>query len=252
MEFMAKFNNWLAEQNAYLINKLVLAIGIILILLGFFFKDDYKTILISVGCSLIASGIVVLLSSKYLIRMKKIEDIINNWGLEAIFTTRQEMNLDSDDYFPLVENEIDIIAFGLESFRNSPKSELLADKIKKGLKVRIITMSPQSELLAIRDQEEGKIQGSTAKTINDLGLWVRKLSQQSPDPQNVQIKYYDSLPLDFYWRQDNYIYTGPYMYGKISQQTISFKFKDNSRGFEYYQKYFDDLWNNQEFCRESQ
>jgi hypothetical protein len=61
-------------------------------------------------------------------------------------------------------------------------------------------------------------------TIIVLGKWVESLQKIAPDKDNIQIKYYSTLPQDFYFREDDYLYTGPYLYGISSQQTISFEF----------------------------
>ena len=39
-------------------------------------------------------------------------------------------------------------------------------------------------------------------------------------------------------------------WGEISQQTITYKFRSNSEGYDYYKRYFDELWNNKEFAKE--
>lgn len=52
------------------------------------------------------------------------------------------------------------------------------------------------------------------------------------------------MTIDFYWRIDDILYTGPYWYGTASQQTVTYKFKKGGRGFVLYSNYFEDLWNN--------
>ena len=51
------------------------------------------------------------------------------------------------------------------------------------------------------------------------------------------------MPLDFYCKIDDNLYVGPYLYGKESQQTISYRFSPNGKGFKYYSNYFETLWN---------
>ncbi len=50
-------------------------------------------------------------------------------------------------------------------------------------------------------------------------------------------------PLDLYFRVDNHVFIGPYLYGKTSQQTITYEFGKGGNGYTYYTKYFEDLWN---------
>ena len=65
----------------------------------------------------------------------------------------------------------------------------------------------------------------------------------------IIIKYYDAMPLDFYWRIDDVLYTGPYWFGTASQQTVTYKFSKGGRGFSLYSNYFEDLWNNSTLTR---
>jgi len=54
------------------------------------------------------------------------------------------------------------------------------------------------------------------------------------------------MTLDFYWRVDDELYVGPYWYHVGSQQTITYKFTSGKKGFKLYEKYFEDLWNDEE------
>lgn len=51
------------------------------------------------------------------------------------------------------------------------------------------------------------------------------------------------MTLEFYWRLGDTVYVGPYMYGKASQATITYKYDAGGEGFKMYTRYFDDLWN---------
>ncbi|HCL56036.1 MAG TPA: hypothetical protein DHW82_03385 [Spirochaetia bacterium] len=245
------FKRFLEDINVTLINSIVFLIGIVAILFSFLIPDinqNLKNILISVGCSLVASSIVTYLSSKYILKHQNLKEIIQVWGLEGIYRTRQEMNRSCDFYMKDLKDELDIIAFGLKSFRDS-QSAIIEEKVKKGLKIRILTIDPNSVFLKQREKEENEIEGQIKKTILDLIQWVNDLKEIAPDDKNIGLKKYDSLPLDFYFREDDRIYIGPYLYGISSQQTISFEFKSNSQGFEYYKNYFERLWNNENFSK---
>ncbi len=245
----SKINEWLEQTNATLINQIIFLIGIVVICVSFFQKNvDAKNVLISVGCSLIASTIVSYLTSKYLIRINKIKQLIEIWGISAIYETRQEMNRSTDIAFETLENNLDIIAWGLKSFRDG-KDKIVKEKVKKGLKIRFIAPSPDSYYVKQREIDEKEVEGQIRKTIVDLGQWIEELKKIAPAPENIQIKYYNSLPEDFYFRVDDYIFIGPYQWGKSSQQTISYEFKgQSSKGFAYYNDYFEKLWNSQDFC----
>jgi hypothetical protein len=245
-----KINKILERLNASLVNAVIFCIGVLSLITAFIFNfPDLKNILISVGCSLIASSIVSYLTSKYLIRVNRIKGIIEYWGLEAIYETRQEMNRSTDIAFNALENNLDIIAWGLKSFRDA-KDKIVKEKVKHGLQIRIIALDPDSQYVKQRERDEKEVEGQIKQTIEHLTQWINELKEISPDPANIQIRYYNRLPEDFYFRVDDHIFIGPYLYGKSSQQTISYEFTGTSQGFTYYKDYFEKLWTDPEFCKE--
>lgn len=251
---MNKFNYYLDKLNLTLINLLTFIIGIIILFASLIIPNnpensltvDIKTILISISCSMIASSIVAFLSAKYLLKQNQTKDIIDIWGLESIYETRTIMNESSNRYLNSMENNMDIIALGMRNFRDAQGS-LIEKKVKKGVKIRILTLNPNSPFVSQREIEERDAEGAIKKTIEDLIEWVNVLKEIAPNESNIEIKFYDTCPLDSYLRIDDHIYTGPNLYGLLSQQTISYEFKNNSKGYMYYNNYFNKLWNNNNF-----
>lgn len=247
-----KIERKLENINANLINGVICGIGVILVLIGITIGVEkiFSQVCLSIGTSLMASSIVVFVSSKYLVKQNKIKDMIQQWKLSGIFETRAEMNKSTDFNLKNNKESLDIVAFGLKSFRDSKKG-LIEQKIKQGMNIRILTINPESQFLKERERVEKEVDGQIKNTIIQLSSWVRDLQQDEIHEHQVQIKYYDSLPLDFYFGLDNAIYIGPYLYGIQSQQTISFEFKKGGQGFNHYKDYFEQLWNDKNFCRES-
>lgn len=240
----------LEELNAKALNLITFLFGfgfiLISILIGV--SKPIGVVLISIGTSIVASSIVVYLSSKYLFKQNKIKDIIEQWGLINIYRTRAEMNLSCNLELDKVNDRIDIIAFGLKGFRER-HSTLITQKVKRGLKIRIISINPNSNFLMQREKDENEIEGQIKNTIIKLNEWIDELKTHQVQLGQVQIKFYDTLPFDFYFRIDNNIFIGPYLYGVSSQQTISFEFSNNSQGFEYYTTYFESIWNDTNLLR---
>ena len=110
--------------------------------------------------------------------------------------------------------------------------------LKKGVQIRIITMDPNCEVLKLRDRAEGKSEGATKESIVHLQEFFQKTNKR----KKVQIKYHQQLPLDFFFRVDDHIFVGPYIYGKESQQMITYEFEKGGRGYDYYMDYFESLW----------
>lgn len=177
------------------------------------------------------------------------DNTINNvWGLKEIFETRQKMNIRLNEIWDNLSDNLDIIAFGLKSFRDA-QSDSIKEKVKDGLKIRILTINPFSSFVKQRERDENEMTGSIKKTILDLEKWMTTLKGISNNKENIQLKFYNSLPIDFYWRQDDKLYTGPYLYGIGSQQTITFEYQKGTKGYQFYHNYFENLWNNDTFCK---
>lgn len=174
--------------------------------------------------------------------------VYKDWGLEKIFKTRAEKNIESD---PKLEGhkvkQLDGIAFGLSSFRSNREKDILLC-LKNGMNMRLLVMNPNSEFVLQRAIEEKEHKDSIATSIRKLVEWVEKLNQLS-DNGKIQIKYYNAMTLDFYWRIDDELYIGPYMYNVVSQQTVTYKFIKGGRGFNLYTDYFESLWNNKDLCQ---
>lgn len=246
---MRKFDETLENLSLDKINLIAFILGIFATIAGILFSGNVQAILLSIGTSLIASSIIAFLTARYLVRKSRVREIMENWGLEGIYETRSEMNESSNRYLSIIEKEMDIIALGMRSFRDA-KGNLIKEKVKKGIYVRILTLNPESEFVRQREKDENRVPDEIKKTIYDLITWVNELKSIAPNESNVQIKFYNTYPLDSYLRIDNHIYIGPNMYKKVSQQTISYEFKGNSLGHLYYSDYFDAIWFDPAFCKE--
>ena len=201
--------------------------------------SDWKNIQISVACSILASNIIMFFTSEFMLRSRRRTEIIDRWGVEALYKTRAEMNLSTNNSLSKCKEDIEIIAFGLKSFREA-KSDEIERLLDKGVNVKILTMSPESEMMKYVDNRESLVSGATKKSIEDLIEWVTAI-KDNPKRKNIEIRFYDSLPLDFYFKVDDRIYIGPYLKGLSSQQTISYEFS-SGEGYRYWNRYFQKLW----------
>lgn len=226
--------------------------GLLIILLGLGFSigsaystNPWDNIFLSVGCSLIASGLVILMHDFFVER--KPASLLDEWKLERIFSTRAEKNAESDSELTNAKYCVDAVAFGLSSFRSKHTSKV-EHCLRKGVNFRIIVMDPESQYVEQRDNEEYKKTGTTKHSIEQLVIWANNLNDKNTKGKII-IKGYSSMTLDFYWRVDNVLYIGPYWYGVESQQTITYKFSDGGKGFTQYTEYFESLWENSTLCR---
>lgn len=220
------------------LNWKTIAVGLIILVAGILTVVFFKDYGVSIGCSLIASSVVALLNSLFVER-KKVSPL-DSWGIQNIYKSRSLMNKDCDISIDNAKRQIDIVAFGLKSFRTDYGNSALA-LLQKGVNIRIITMEPESKFVKQREIEEGEVPGQIKNTIEQLVEWAEKLNAESTNGK-ITIKGYSCMTLDFYWRVDDDIYVGPYWYKYPSQQTISYKFTKGA-GFDAYYEYFDRLWN---------
>lgn len=227
-----------------IVGLITIIVGIICILLDIFVIETEKAIWISIGCSLLASGLVIL-ANALLVEVKK-EDLLQDWGLEKIYKSRAEKSEDSDPKLDKAKKQIDAVAFGLKAFRTT-HTKKVEKLLRNGINFRILTMNPDENniFLKQREQEEGETEGQIRNSINQLVEWANKLNSKKYSGKIV-VKGYKCMTLDFYWRVDDELYIGPYWYGYGSQQTITYKFKSNKKGFELYTDYFDKLWDDEE------
>ena len=253
--FLASNNSWLEklsyEINERLINLIIGLLGAVLILGGILFSEligaEWETVIVSVGASLVASSVVSYLSSIYIYKRKRAKDITETWGLMSLSQNRSKMNVSIEEKLDKATDHLDIIAYGLKSLRET-KTRVLLDKIAHGLRIRIITVDPDCKFLGQRDTDENKLAGSTRESIIQLCKWAA--DAQTHGNQTLQIKFCNTLPTEVYFRVDDYIYTGPYQFGRESQHTITMEFRGHGEGYKYYSEYFDALWNDKHFCIE--
>lgn len=232
------------NQRALNTGQILIILGVVFILSDIFIWNTDKAIWISIGCSLLASGMVILFQA--ILVDSKIKNYAEEWGLVKIYKMRSEKSSDSDAKLEKTKKQLDVVAFGLKSFR-SIQAKKVAKLLKSGVNIRILTMNPEvkNPFLIQREKEENELEGQIRKSILDLVDWANKLNGKRYKGK-VVIKGYKCMTLDFYWRVDDEIYIGPYWYGIGSQQTITYKFIAGKQGFEVYAEYFERLWENEE------
>lgn len=197
----------------------------------------------NLACSLLASGIVLFLTT--VLADRQAVNPLEPWGIRNIYTTRGQMNADCDSANRSARHQLDIVAFGLKTFRQECEVDSL---LKRGVQIRIITMDPDSPFVSHREQEEGKAPGSIRSSIEDLVSWADSLNRQKSYKGSIEIRGYSSMTLDFYWRVDDELFVGPYWYDYDSQQTVSYRYKGGD-GFKLYTLYFEKLWCNAALLR---
>lgn len=90
-------------------------IGLFLALMDAFVWDSPTAIVSNIGCSLLASAVVALITALLVDRRK--ENPLDEWKISKIYSTRAEKNADSDPELERARYQVDAVAFGLSNFR---------------------------------------------------------------------------------------------------------------------------------------
>lgn len=225
-------------------------VGIIFMLLAYYFStnssdgnmEKVSTVLLSIGCSILA--VVIVNFIEYQITLPEVNsiNIIKFWKLVAIFKTRQDMNNVTNKLL-LKSKELDIAALGASGLINYQKN-VLKDRLRDGLKIRFLVPNKNSFFITQREKDEEAQEGSIKNSISSLIKWAENTKKELNLPDSaIQIKEYSCLPIDSIMRIDGNIFTGAFMVKKQSQLTMSYQYKKNGYGYNYYKDYFEDIWN---------
>lgn len=231
----------ISNYKQFWISVTLVLIGIVIVLVDVYNINSKQLIFASLGVALITSSLVSIINLIFIEKVPK--NPIDEWKITKIYSNRQEKDLEDNNNISRFKGIIDIIAFGLSSFREKNKKGIMKFLEHSGNTIRILTMHPNSSHLIERDIEENKNEGYTRKTINDLVQLANELNSNPKLKGKIIIKGYHCMTLDFYWKMGSRIYMGPYWYKKDSQHTITYKFEQGGKGYKAYSEYFEELWN---------
>lgn len=233
-----------------IISKILHSPNIIVCFVGIFFilvsviigtGNTISIIFISIGTSILASGVISFINYFSKIREENYKHMLRYWGLSEIYKTRAEMNSESNKELKKAKT-LEICAMGLKGYRDA-QTPLIKSRVSKGLNIKILTLSPDSKYALEIDKTEGILEGSTKDSIKELIKWIDEIKKEQKYDGQIELRTYDHYPYDFYFSIDGNLYIGPYQ-NKTSQQTITYRFKKDSEGYKYYKNYFDILWQN--------
>ncbi|MGN1367292.1 MAG: hypothetical protein ACI4WX_00350 [Aristaeellaceae bacterium] len=224
----------------------LLSIGTLMAVLDALMWKTPSSLIVSIGCSLLASGLVLLLTTVFIDYSKP--NPLDEWKMSIIYDSRAEKTKATDSTLDKAKHQVDAIAFGLGNFRSRYGSKV-EPFLRRGVDFRILTMDPDSQFVAQREIEENQVPGSIKHSIEELVAWADRINQGN-NKGKIIIKGYSCMTLDFYWRVDNMIYVGPYWYGQPSNQTITYAFEEGGKGFSRYSDYFEELWEHKDLTRE--
>jgi hypothetical protein len=219
----------------WLVVAIVLLAGLCLILI----PSDNERVYASIGTSLVASGIVLLLESVY--RRITDEDAAKLKGIMKSGLSGTYERRDLDVYHQLmtaVSNRLDVSGFSLRNFYES-FDQVLIQRLNKcpGLRVRFLVVDPASEQSTDRETLEGHTPGTFRNSIAALKSTFDGYSR-------VEIRTLGSPLTSMVFRIDSVMFVGPQFVSVVSKQTITLEIHENrdSWMFRAFESEFDALW----------
>lgn len=205
-------------------------------------------VLMGIGCGILSTVLVTVILLALIPDLSDEKKELEEWGIVEIHPERSSARIDSKK---LPKDILYFSAFGLSHFRAAANMDTeLISSIQRGLKVRILTMDPNS--IYLLEQEIFENNKEIRKDIEDLIKWVDRIRDYCNTSRgaksakgSIELEFYNSLPLDFFCRADEMVYVGPYIPGKPSGETITYRYRADSNGGKYYIGIFDRIWNNE-------
>lgn len=225
---------------------IIILIGLAGILVAVYNKDKLNNgydIMLGISCSLIASAFAAIMMWIFVRDENEKWSELSYWGIKKIHGERSDIKISPDK---LPQKRLDFVAFGLNHFKEAHvNTESIKTKIKNGLHVRILTLNPRS--IYVSEQQKIENGGNINTEIESLAKWIKEINRNLSASGNIingsiEIRSYDSIPLDFYCNADGAVYVGPYFPNNSSGKIITYEFEKNSRGAEYYEAIFEKIW----------
>jgi hypothetical protein len=166
-------------------------------------QSIHKDILLGVGGSLIAAGIAGEVLFLYVASSQQTKDkleLISVAGLQRIFATRSVSI--RDEYHSRLRNakEVDILGFGLASFREDYGSKFGELSLRTSFRVLLLDPefpSSENSIASIRDREEGNNHGDIKRDVEAFENAVRRAHELVKDNFQVRrlgAKYLGTFP----------------------------------------------------------
>lgn len=229
----------------------MLALGIFLTVIGS--QSPYKDVLLGVGGSLIAAGIAGEILFLYVAASQQTKDkldLISTAGLQRIFATRSVSI--RDEYHDRLRNatEVDILGFGLASFREDYGNKFSDLSLKTSFRILLLDPdfpSPENSIASIRDREEGNNNGDIRRDVEAFEATVQRAAGLVES--NFQIRRLIALPSINIFRVDDEIFWGPYLIADQSRNMPTLLVKRGGFLYDQIRNHFDLLWKNDQFSR---
>jgi len=220
-----------AKQYRFLLHIVILLAGIISVAVAFLVSKDgdyaglVKTILLSLGTTVIVSSLVAILYQKYgLSELHQIEQEIRQRltvhqdateaGILAVYRNRRSIN--RAEWTRFIEKARRVVwLYGMAEAGYADDDEvreILCNLVEMGGKVRILLLNPTSHVSREIDQEEGGSgDGLPGRISKARDQFVRIRNNNQLTKEHVEIRTYDCYPQVSIVRSDDQMLVTPYL-----------------------------------------
>lgn len=259
---------WIRQHNNF-VTVVSATLGFVLFFWGFFVKKEIELLgdlLMEVGLAFITNALLLFFSLLYFKEDEALDDakiLFEECGLLRIYPTKKEMNQKINGV--LLPNykvlEYDIVCCGGLTTLRKYQGQKLIEYIKTNhMRIRVLTANPYLDYLLQKKIDEecapsNAINYSTIPITNDikreifdLYTWINEQKSELPKElqDNLQIRFYNTLPPMQYHRVGNSIFIGQSLIGFSSQSSPAFEFINTNNPDDYFSKFasnFESLWN---------
>jgi hypothetical protein len=198
-------------------------------------------VMISVGCSVMATGLCGLLYHA-LIRHTREEKARLRKLRDAGFQMAHDRRELTDYYGQLIgacQANIDVLGWSFRRFHDS-YAETILDKVRRnpGLRVRLLVVDPDGDEAKLRMSTEGESESYFSDCLRRLAEFAGKA------PRSIEVRKLDRrvrLPT-MYFRIDAVAFVGPYFHAQRSNLTVTYELREPGWLFNRYSSQFELLW----------
>lgn len=186
------------------------AIGLFLALMDAFVWDSPTAIVSNIGCSLLASAVVALITALLVDRRK--ENPLDEWKISKIYSTRAEKNADSDPELERARYQVDAVAFVqdavnamCETLETKKTFQTYASELARLFRyadrddVDDAVRARKNAILAIYEglQQKRKHADNTDLMVQINGIVNEYIHVEKPDQEAVPSRQFDISKIDF-------------------------------------------------------
>lgn len=197
----------------YLWVNIVISLGLVLLMLFYYFDKTYAT---SIA-----------------------------WGMTSVYRSVEQERYFIDYHRTHLWKECDIaLSFDIKLFLKNKIKEL-AVMGKLGSKMRILLLDPESKYVEMVEKICGMRHGEYAYYVLQIQNFMMRVNQTETEDVviDIKIKYYDAMPIDNIFRAYDVLIAYDNKHS-IENNYMSYVYEYGYNGYNFYKTLFDEMWNN--------